>query len=98
MHSYDHAFHSSFRDLWDPFYSYFKINNIFDFSPPRASRSTMEQLREEMDEMRAQMGHLMMEMQDLVHNQGVLKEENSKLKTQVSLVMEVLKTVLRKEG
>src|SRR3954464_10398572 len=61
-------------------------------------RSTMEQLREEMDEMREQMGHLMLEMQDLIHNQGALKEENSQLKTQVSLVMEVLKTVLRKEG
>src|SRR3954469_15613216 len=58
----------------------------------------MEQLREEMDEMREQMGHLMLEMQDLVHNQDALKEENSQLKTQLSLVMEVLKTVLRKEG
>src|SRR3954462_10731741 len=58
----------------------------------------MEQLREEMDEMREQMGHLMLEMQDLVHNQDALKEENSQLKTQLSLVMEVLKTVLSKEG
>src|SRR3954462_8863325 len=58
----------------------------------------MEQLREEMDEMREQMGHLMLEMQDLVHNQDALKEENSQLKTQLCLVMEVLKTVLRKEG
>src|SRR3954470_21767906 len=98
MHSYYHAFHGSSRDLWDPFYSDFKINNRFDFSPPRAPRSTMEQLREEMDEMREQMGHLMLEMQDLIRNQGALEEENSQLKTQVSLVMEVLKTVLRKEG
>src|SRR3954469_10587393 len=58
----------------------------------------MKQLREEMDEMREQMGHLMLEMQDLVHNQDALKEENSQLKTQLSLVMEILKTVLRKEG
>src|SRR3954466_5914787 len=58
----------------------------------------MEQLREEMDEMREQMGHLMLEIQDLIHSQDALKEENSQLKTQVSLVMEVLKTVLRKEG
>ncbi|XP_058758595.1 uncharacterized protein LOC131631841 [Vicia villosa] len=58
----------------------------------------MEQLREEMDEMKEQMGHLMLEMRELVHNQGALKEENSQLKTQVSLVMEVLKKVLRKEG
>src|SRR3954469_4009722 len=98
MHSYYHAFHGSSRDLWDPFYSDFKINNRFDFSPPRAPRSTMEQLREEMDEMGEQIGHLMLEMQDLIHNQDALKEENSQLKTQVSLVMEVLKTVLRKEG
>src|SRR3954470_3975747 len=97
MHSYYHAFHGSFRDLWGPFYSDFKIINRFDFSPPRAPRSTMEQLREEMDEMREQMGHLMLEMQDLVHNQDALKEENSQLKTQLSLVMEVLKKVLRKE-
>src|SRR3954464_1113133 len=58
----------------------------------------MEQLREEMDEMREQMGHLMLEMQELIHNQGALKEENNQMKTQVSLVMEVLKKVLRKEG
>src|SRR3954465_7280503 len=58
----------------------------------------MEQLREEMDEMKEQMGHIMLEMRDLVHNQDALKEENSQLKTQLSLVMEVLKTVLRKEG
>src|SRR4051812_45245960 len=58
----------------------------------------MEQLREEMDEMKEQMGHLMLEMRDLVRNQDALKEENSQLKTQLSLVMEVLKTVLRKEG
>src|SRR3954469_25775988 len=98
MHSYYHAFHGSFKDLWDPFYPDLKINNIFDFSPPRAPRSTVEQLREEMDEMREQMGHLMLEMQDLIHNQDALKEENSQLKTQLSLVMEILKTVLRKEG
>src|SRR3954468_4596831 len=58
----------------------------------------MEQLREEMDEMKEQMGHLMLEMRDLVRNQDALKEENSQLKTQLSLVMEVLKMVLRKEG
>src|SRR4051812_29878137 len=98
MHSYYHAFHGSFRDLWDPLYSDFKINNRFDFSPARAPRSTMEQLCEEMDEMREQMGHLMLEMQDLIHNPDALKEENSQLKTQVSLVMEVMKMVLRKEG
>src|SRR4051812_39804959 len=98
MHSYYHAFHGSLRDLWDPFYSDFKIKNRFDFSPPQLQRSTMEQLREDMDEMREQMGHLMLEMQDLVRNQDALKEENSQLKTQLSLVMEVLKTVLRKEG
>src|SRR3954466_14203160 len=57
----------------------------------------MEQLREEMDEMKEQMGHLMLEMRDLVRNQDALKEENNQLKTQLSLVMEVLKTVLRKE-
>src|SRR4051812_26019065 len=98
MHSYYHAFHGSLRDLWDPFYSDFKIKNRFDFSPPQLQRSTMEQLREDMDEMREQMGHLMLEMQDLVRNQDALKEENNQLKTHLSLVMEVLKTVLRKEG
>src|SRR4051812_27814896 len=56
----------------------------------------MERLRNEMDEMRAQMDHLMMKIQVLTHDHGVLKEENGQLKTQMSLIMEVLKTVLRK--
>src|SRR3954469_1697681 len=76
----------------------FGINNRLDFSLPHTLRSTMERLRNEMDEMRAQMGHLMMKIQVLTHDQGVLKEENGQLKTQVSLVMEVLKAVLRKES
>src|SRR3954464_10852649 len=98
MHSYYHAFHNSSRSSWGPLYSDFGINNRLDFSLPHTLRSPMERLRNEMDEMRAQMSHLMMKIQVLTHDQGVLKEENSQLKTQVSLVMEVLKTVLRKEN
>src|SRR3954464_3201573 len=96
MHSYYHAFHSSSRSLWGPLYSDFGINNRLDFSLPHTLRSTMERLRNEMDKMRAQMGHLMMKIQVLTHDHGVLKEENGQLKTQMSLIMEVLKTVLRK--
>src|ERR1043165_6854951 len=57
----------------------------------------MEQLPGESDEMKEQMAFLMLDMQDLVCGQELLKEENHQLKTQLSLVMEILNTVLRKE-
>ena len=41
------------------------------------------------------MGFLMLDMQDLGSGQELLKEENHQLKTQLSLVMEILNTVLR---
>src|ERR1043165_8610681 len=57
----------------------------------------MEHLRGELDEMKEQMAFLMLDIQDLVSGQELLKEENHQLKTQLSLVMEILNTVLRKE-
>src|ERR1043165_1670404 len=57
----------------------------------------MEQLPGESDEMKEHMAFLMLDMQDLVGGQELLKEENHQLKTQLSLVMEILNTVLRKE-
>src|ERR1043165_996873 len=57
----------------------------------------MEQLRGELDEMKEQMAFLMLDMQDLVSGQELLREENHQLKTQLSFVMEILNTVLRKE-
>src|ERR1051325_11619625 len=57
----------------------------------------MEPLRGELDEMKEHMGFLMLDIQDLVSGQELLKEENHQLKTQLSLVMEILNTVLRKE-
>src|SRR3954469_13731134 len=87
-----------FQRLMGPFLFRFQDQQQIRLLTATTPRSTMEQLREEMDEMREQMGHLMLEMRDLARNQDALKEENSQLKTQLSLVMEVLKTVLRKEG
>ena len=57
----------------------------------------MEQLRGELDEMKEQMAFLMLDIQDLVSGQELLREENHQLKTQLSLVMEILNTMLRKE-
>src|ERR1051325_10016926 len=57
----------------------------------------MEHLRGELDEMKEQMAFLMLDIQDLVSGQELLKEENHQLKTQLSLVMGILNTVLRKE-
>src|ERR1051325_1572452 len=57
----------------------------------------MEELRGELEEMKEQMAFLMIDTQDLVSGQELLKEENHQLKTQLSLVMEMLNTVLRKE-
>ena len=57
----------------------------------------MEQLRAELTKMKIQMGHFMVDMQAMSQDQKLLREEVHQLKTQVSLVMEVLKTVLRKE-
>src|ERR1051325_2161213 len=57
----------------------------------------MEHLRGELDEMKEQMAFLMLDIQDLVSGQELLKEENHQLKTQLSFVMEILNTVLKKE-
>src|ERR1051325_8832668 len=57
----------------------------------------MEQLRGELDEMKEQMAFLMLDIQDLVSGQELLREENHQLKTQLSFVMEILNTVLKKE-
>ena len=57
----------------------------------------MEQLRGELDEMKEHMGFLMLDMKYLVGGQELLREENHQLKTQLSLVMEIFNTVLRKE-
>src|ERR1044072_8720760 len=57
----------------------------------------MEQLHGELDEMKEQMAFLMPDVQDLVSGQELLKEENRQLKNQLSLVMEILSTVLKKE-
>src|ERR1051325_1524913 len=56
----------------------------------------MEQLRGELDEIKEQMTFFMLDMQDLVSGQELLREENHQLKTQLSLVMEILNIVLRK--
>ena len=62
----------------------------------------MEQLQldltEMIDEMRVQMAQFMADIQAMVHGHGLLKEEVSQLKTKVSLVMEVLKIMLKKEN
>ena len=47
--------------------------------------------------MKEHMGFLMLDMQDLVCGQELLKEENTQLRAQLSLVMEILGTVLKKE-
>ena len=57
----------------------------------------MEQLRGELDEMKEHMGFFMLDMQDLACGQELLKEENTHLKARLSLDMEILGTVLRKE-
>ena len=57
----------------------------------------MEQLRGELDEMKEHMGFVVLDMQDLVCGQELLKEENTQLKTQLNLVMEILGTMLKKE-
>src|ERR1051325_1595034 len=57
----------------------------------------MEQLRGELEEMKEQMAFLMLDTQDLVSGQELLREENHQLKTQLSFVIEILNTVLKKE-
>ena len=57
----------------------------------------MEELRGELDEMKEQMGFLLLDMQDLVYGQELLKEENTQLKAQLSLVMGIMGKVLKKE-
>ena len=47
--------------------------------------------------MKEHMGFLMLDMQDLVRGKELLKEENTQLKTQLNLVMEILGTMLKKK-
>ena len=56
-----------------------------------------QQLRGKLDEMKEKIQFLMLYMQDLGREQELLREEKTQLKARLSLVMEILGTVLRKD-
>ena len=58
----------------------------------------MEQLCGDWSEMKSQMGYFMVDMQAPPYDQKLLRKEFNQMKTRMSLVMEILNTVLRKQN
>ena len=58
----------------------------------------MEQLRGDWSEMKSQMGYFMVDMQASPYDQELLRKEFNQMKTRMSLVMEILNAVLRKQS
>ena len=58
----------------------------------------MEQLCGDLTEMKVQMGYFMVDMQASPYDQKMLRKEFNQMKTQMSLVMEILNAVLRRQN
>ena len=58
----------------------------------------MEQLRGDWSEMKSQLGYFMVNLQASPYNQKLLRKEFNQMKTWMSLVMEILNAMLRKQS
>ena len=61
-------------------------------------RDQIEQLCGDLTEMKVQMGYFMVDMQASPYDQKLLRKEFNQMKTRMSLVMEILNAVLRKQN